>query len=235
MTAKKTAKHPEAATQAPPSSRLDMVISPGQTQGRMEAEATLSPVVANTFTAKEYAKDIFSGDVSLGDAIAVTREKVHKVQSGDMSAVEATLLAQAETLDAIFTGLAIRARKNIGGGHMGAGETYLRLALKAQSQCRTTLETLAEVKNPSRPTFVKQQNIAQNQQVNNGTPVDSWSSTPARAHEKNITPSNELIEASHGERLDFGATAAAGGTDSDMAAVGTVNGATKRRRKSHSS
>ena len=34
------------------------------------------------------------------------------------------------------------------GEHIGAMETYARLAMKAQSQCRSTIETLAEMKNP---------------------------------------------------------------------------------------
>ena len=41
--------------------------------------------------------------------------------------------------------------------HLPAAETYMRLALKAQSQCRATLETLANIKNP--PTvFARQAN-----------------------------------------------------------------------------
>ena len=44
----------------------------------------------------------------------------------------------------------------------------MRMALKAQSQCRATLETLATIKNPP-AVFARQANIAQGpQQVNNG-------------------------------------------------------------------
>jgi mRNA-degrading endonuclease RelE of RelBE toxin-antitoxin system len=64
----------------------------------------------------------------------------------------------------IFTRLSLRAHNNFG-QYMKAAETYLRLALKAQSQCRATLETLAEIKNP-RPYI--QNNRAEYQQVNNG-------------------------------------------------------------------
>jgi hypothetical protein len=38
------------------------------------------------------------------------------------------------------------------------GLTYLRLGLKAQSQCRATLETLAAIKNPRPVAFVQQAN-----------------------------------------------------------------------------
>jgi hypothetical protein len=57
------------------------------------------------------------------------------------------------------------------GEHFDAFERYLRLALKAQNQCRATLETLAAIKNPP-VVFTKQANINHgngNQQINNGT------------------------------------------------------------------
>jgi len=58
------------------------------------------------------------------------------------------------------------------------GGTYMRLAFKAQSQCRATWETIATIKHPPAVAFVKQANYAAgNQQVNNGTPE------PARARE----------------------------------------------------
>ena len=47
-------------------------------------------------------------------------------------------------------------------------EGFMRMALRAQSQCRTTLETLSAIKNPP-IVYAKQANIAQgHQQVNNG-------------------------------------------------------------------
>jgi len=82
----------------------------------------------------------------------------------------------------------------------------MRMSLKAQAQCRTTIEALVVLKNPTGPTFVKQQNIAQTRQVNNGQAGESRSNTRARTHEKDINPTNELLEASDGERMDFGAT-----------------------------
>jgi hypothetical protein len=71
----------------------------------------------------------------------------------------------------------------------------MRLALKAQGQCRATAETLALMKNP--PVFARQANIAQGpQQVNNGV-VNNGS---ARAGLPESSP-NKLLEA-HGQRLD---------------------------------
>ena len=55
------------------------------------------------------------------------------------------------------------------GDYINATEVYLRLALEAQTQCRATIQTLFEIKNPQPVAFVRQENIANRpQQVNNG-------------------------------------------------------------------
>jgi hypothetical protein len=203
---------------------LQVVEEKGKTRERLLAEIGFSPFGASANTARSYSID-FAGQLHITDAIAVIQAKAQRVQSGDLSEVEATLTAQAAALDAIFNGLANRAAQNIG-QYMGATETYLRLALKAQAQCRATLETLAEVKYPKAATFVRQQNVAYQQQVNNGgTENDSPTNTRTHAHGKSGNQSNELLEAQHGERLDSRAAGTAGGDDSDVEAVGMLNGA----------
>jgi hypothetical protein len=75
---------------------------------------------------------------------------------------------QAHTLDTIFNELARQSQANMGGGYLDAADRYMRLALKAQSQCRATIETLAEIENPKPVAFMQQANIASGpQQVNN--------------------------------------------------------------------
>ena len=94
-------------------------------------------------------------------------------------------------------------------------EALMKLALRAQSQCRATLETLANVKNPP-VVIARQANIAQQQQVNNHAPA-----VPTRARE--VSPAqNELSEQGNHERLEFGTQGAASGADSQLATVGTV-------------
>jgi hypothetical protein len=90
-------------------------------------------------------------------------------------------------------------------------ETFLRLALKAQSQCRATLETLAAIKNPP-VVFAKQANISSgHQQVNNVV--------PATHAEENKKP-NELLEVNNGRTiLDTGTTQATSTEDKAMAAL----------------
>jgi hypothetical protein len=101
----------------------------------------------------------------------------------------------------------------------------MRLALKAQRQCRATIETLVMAKNPAPVTFVKQANVAHGpQQVNNGPPAEA-----SRARESENRP-NELLEHTHGERLDSGTPKAASGADSALATVGEVHRATNSGR-----
>lgn len=144
-------------------------------------------------------------------------------QAGDLARPEEMLSAQAHTLDVLFNRLAQRAKKNMDAGYTAAGETYLRMALKAQSQCRTTVEALAEIKYPKSATFIRQANIANQQQVNNGTQSGTQKNGHFRAHEKDITPANEqLTEAKHAA-LDCRGSGAAIGGNSTLEAVGAVN------------
>jgi|WetSurMetagenome_2_1015567.scaffolds.fasta_scaffold32360_3 hypothetical protein len=78
------------------------------------------------------------------------------------------LAAQAAALNAMFRELARRASLNMG-EYLDASERYMRLALKAQGQCRATLEMLAAMKNPP-VVFARQANINNGgqQRVNNG-------------------------------------------------------------------
>jgi hypothetical protein len=138
-----------------------------------------------------------------------------------MSSVEAMLMSQAAALDAMFHTLVYRSAKNAQEGFREASDQYLRLALKAQGNCRATLLTLSEVKNPRTVAFIKQANLANGpQQVNNGTAVPA--PAPARAQETS-NPANKLLEANPSERLEFGATAAAGGANQELETLGTVH------------
>ena len=162
------------------------------------------------------------GEVDLCVLMDTLVQQGDAMKRGDLGKIELMLFNQAMTLQAMFTALSRRASMNIG-EHMNAVDTYLRLALKTQSQCRTTLEALAEIKNPRPATFVKQANIANGpQQVNNG------SGDPALAHGKSETTiqPNELLEApKHGKWMDTGTTGKSIAGDSSLATVATVDGA----------
>jgi hypothetical protein len=93
-------------------------------------------------------------------------ERPNQGGKAGLGIIEKTLVAQANSLDAIFNELVCRAALNMG-EYLETIDRYMRLALKAQRQCRAMLKCLAEIKSPAPLVFVKQANIADNQQVNN--------------------------------------------------------------------
>jgi len=127
-------------------------------------ELVLSPTIQSAIGIQAWGK--FAGDADLSELLENLHERVKKVEGGDMQPVEAMLYGQAMTLQTIFTSLARRAASQ---EYLKHFQVNLTLALKAQAQCRATLEALAEIKNPRPVAFVKQANISSGpQQVNNG-------------------------------------------------------------------
>jgi len=166
------------------------------------------------------------GDLPLNDAINALQDNSSAITKGDMSAVESMLASQAVALNAIFSEMACRATLNLS-DYPKAAEDRLRMAFKAQNQCRMTLETLANVKNPP-VVFARQANITSGpQQVNNGVP------NVGRAAETQSAP-NELLEDGREliERMVAGEAREAVGGDKAMATVEAIDGAANGRRQS---
>lgn len=223
MTRLKTRKAPEEPKATPKSKRLALAVPPNQTPDQLMAEVAATPAMTAGTVLTNFSKGTF-GELSLTDAIDVLKDKIGAVQQGDMKEAEAMLTGQAFALNTIFTELARRSALNMG-EYLDASERYMRLALKAQSQCRATLETLATVKNPP-VVFAKQANVTTGpQQINNGV------AAPSRAKENQTEP-NKLLETHDGQRMDTGTTGAAVGADTAMATVGTINGTPNGRRYS---
>jgi hypothetical protein len=121
----------------------------------------------NAITARNFSKQTL-GDTDLTETISVMKEKVRKVNAGDLTELEATLTAQTVALDSMFNELARRVVLNMG-TYLQTAETYMRLGLKAQAQCARTIEVIATMKNPP-VVFAKQANIYHgHQQVKNTT------------------------------------------------------------------
>ena len=98
----------------------------------------------------------------------------------------------------------------------------MSLALKAQAQCRATLEALNEMKFPKSATFVKQANIANQQQINNGA--------PARA-EKTIISATELLTEAKLATVDLGGTGKTEKLNSQLDSVEPIHGAKNNHRE----
>ena len=178
----------------------------------------LRPTVQAAVTLQAYDKSY--GDLDLKGLLAALSEQTKASNDGDLRRAEAMLTTQAHTLDAIFNNLATRAIK---AEYMKNLDAYLKLGLRAQSQCRATWETLSAIKNPPVAGYVHQANIAHTQQVNNGV-----SSDKPRTRE-NQNSQNELLEQKD-ERMDIGTTGKTGKADPAMATLEEVDGAEDKGR-----
>ncbi|MCB9979407.1 MAG: hypothetical protein H6862_07380 [Rhodospirillales bacterium] len=201
--------------------------TPDKSRDAMIAELAMGGIVNGATLAVDFSKGNY-GELSLTDCIDELARKTRAVHKGNLQDAETLLTAQAFALDAIFMSLARRAALNMG-EYLDAADRYMRLALKAQGQCRATLETLANIKNP--PVIVaRQANIAHGpQQVNNTvnkTEGGFQTSTHAGARAGNSkSVQNELLEdKSHeAERMDFGTAGATGRGDPALATMDKIH------------
>lgn len=196
-----------------PSSSMTCAVHglPGETLEQSAARALLNPTLTAAQTLFRLGELFNPAGSTTADFQAMVSElemQAQAVNRNNLSRPEAMLAAQMHTLDALFGVLLRRGAANVG-EYPAAAETYMKLALRAQSQCRSTAEALAVMKNPSTFAVVKQANIAHTQQVNNRL---------ARPKRKQNQP-NKLLGAPSGSRLDAGAQSQAVETDSHMAAV----------------
>ena len=148
------------------------------------ARAIQNPSSTAGMTMKRFTSQEFGeADVmSLIDGVTV---RAKEVSEGNLDQVEQMLVGQMHALNAIFTELWRRAALNMG-QHLPAAETYMRLALKAQSQVRTTALAISEIKFPRQTQFIKQTNLAHNQQVINGDEGNTATNTRAQARPQEI-------------------------------------------------
>ncbi len=216
-------KPPAVATKA---RALKVAAEPGKSREALIADAATAANVPAAAVILDFAKPTW-GELSLGDVLDSLNSHADKIKGGDLARVEAMLGGQAAALNTMFAELARRGAANMG-QYIDAAETYLKLALRAQSQCRATLETFAAIKNPP-VVFAKQANIAHGpQQVNNNA------ASIARA-EPIENPPSELLEHDHGQRLDTGTAAAASRGNQALETVAAIDrpahGARKGARK----
>ncbi|WP_342720382.1 hypothetical protein [Acidovorax sp. FHTAMBA] len=216
-------KTEKLAKQAPVSGKdvLQVAGRAGVSQERQLADLGADGIVSNAMTARAFLTPS-QPNLSITELVASVQAHGERVNSNDLAAAEQMLVAQAIALNSIFAEMARRSALNMG-DYLDATDRYMRLALKAQGQCRATLETLAAIKNPP-VVFARQANIAHGpQQVNNGVAPGRTQGAPAHAYEQTGIKSNELLEIEDGKRLDAGAQGTAGLANPKLAAVGTVN------------
>ncbi|GIK87988.1 MAG: hypothetical protein BroJett026_34690 [Betaproteobacteria bacterium] len=219
-----TRKKQPAPTQAQGFPRKSVPVKPGA------SERETAQNVADVLTSPELAAyrvingaELKSGmgeHIDVPSLMAKLRDQAASVNSGCLAQAEAMLMNQATALQSLFARLAERA---MGHTTIPGFDANMRMALRAQSQCRCTLETLATIKNPP-IVYARQANVTTGpQQINNGM--------AARPRARQIvSEQNELLEAPNDERMDTRPAGPAGTSDQAMEAMGAVNGTDDPRR-----
>jgi len=183
-------------------------------------EMMLSPtvngnIIGNLHKHTNFGKNDFGEDIEL--EVKTAKEAMlkvsDKVKKGDLSNLEEMLTCQAYSLQALFMTMLSKVSGTTNADHI---ELLSKIALKSQNQCRTTIATLSEMKNPKRATFIKQLNQANQMQVNNDD-------SEAKNLKKNTNPANELLEKIHGERLDTRTTGETIGDDDAVKTMAEIN------------
>lgn len=120
--------------------KLVLAAEPGKSDARQRADISLDPAAHALAATRLFNQGSFS-DLDTTELYLSHADKLKDAGAGDLSHQKAMLAAQADALNSIFTEMARRAAGNLG-QYIGATETYLRLGLKAQAQCRATIEAL---------------------------------------------------------------------------------------------
>lgn len=207
-----------------PSESVPAPLAQANTDGKPVSDETFLADLALTgaFPASVLVNEYLGLKKAAGGTYTSLQDQTKAVNSGDMRQVEGMLICQAIALQSMFMDLARRGKSS---NSLQEVQCFTQLALRSQAGSRSTLQTLADVKNPRQVAFVKQTNVANTQQVNNGVMPSS--------HVENIkaTPNELLVEESHGcTTLDFGAKEEAGRADPSVVTVERLDRPAKRRR-----
>lgn len=161
--------------------------------------------------------------IDVPSLIEQLRDQAAAVNRGDLSQAEAMLMNQATALQSLFSRLVERA---MGNENIAPFDANMRMALRAQSQCRATLETLATIKNPP-IIYARQANVTTGpQQINNGASANPRGCARTREIE---TAQSQLSGATHELRSDTGASSIESGVNSALEAVGEIDRANVHR------
>ena len=125
----------------------DEVLNPSSSGGR-----ALAAIIGQAGDAK--ASGLLQGELDL----VTTR-----IKNGDLSDLEAILTTQSYVLNALFNDLIAKGSAALFDKTFASEllsdrpKLMFNMALKAQNQCRATIAAIAELKNPKRTTFVRNQ------------------------------------------------------------------------------
>ena len=189
------------------------------------ADYLTTGVLGNAKLIHSFTKSIpTTPEMTFSTLIAAVERRADDVQAGDLKSLETMLTCQSMALDAMFLYLSERA---INSGLLNQYDIFMRLALKAQNQCRTTLETLATIKKPRQTVITHQANISNGpQQVNNTPPQHNGHQALADTTQPHLLSNEHTAE----QWLDTGTASTAGSSNQAIAALDKVNRAENRGR-----
>lgn len=132
---------------------LEIKAEDGDDRDVLLAKVALAPGARHAATASNFAASLFSDkhQTPIMASTAALAEKMAAARDGDKAMPSDILSAQAVVLDTMFTELARRSAANMG-QYIDAADRYMRLALKAQANCRATLEALGKLHQPREQT-----------------------------------------------------------------------------------
>jgi len=126
---------------------FESILGEGVNTANMQARAAFIPI-ASASVGGDYSAN--TDGLELKDALKEVSRQADLLLSGNMGNGEKMLLAQAIALDSIFCNLATLAKYNINKvttvKELQGAEIYLKLAIRAQSQCSATWEVISKVK-----------------------------------------------------------------------------------------
>lgn len=122
---------------------LQLSAEPGKSDAQKTAEISLDPAAHGMATLRLFNKGSF-GEQDTTEVYLALESQAKAVRKGDLTHYRAMLAMQADALNGMFTELSRRAAANMG-EYLNATQLYLRLGLKAQAQCRATIEALEQM------------------------------------------------------------------------------------------
>jgi hypothetical protein len=184
------------------------------------AQSTADPFTSALRVVSAAERSTFIGKaIDAGDAWSGCAESLvsfsNELRQNDLTSAEDMLMSQAVALQSLFARMAESALATT---DLAPFDVKFRYALRAQAQCRATLETLAAIKNPP-VVFARQANVSNGpQQINNG-PVTRRSSRVRKNRNERSELSGDAIELPPDTRTP----ALACRTDTPLASMGEID------------
>lgn len=167
--------------------------------GRTVSRYALDPSFRSSISHFEISdKEWYSSEVSINDLVDELESVTESLSKPSSSDFKRMLAAQSVLLDKLFNMLTVKGVLNAKAGNLAYASEYMKLALKAQTNCRSTLQAISEINTPRQQ--ISQINMAENQQVINEFPLNELSggSDELRTHrgsQRGSAPADSRVEA----------------------------------------